>query len=90
MELKCTSINYSEGVQRTKLYDKKDGFNFPIVNSPFICSNILAYRVYLSQLIRYFRACVSYDDFFHRGLLLIGVTDQMVSSSKAKVTTSNI
>ena len=30
----------SEGWLRTKLYDKRDDFNFPIVNFPFICSNI--------------------------------------------------
>ena len=58
---------------RTKHYDKRDYFNFPIVNFPFICSNIPAapaYGVYLSQLIRYSRACGSYQDFFDRGLLL--------------------
>ena len=30
----------SEGRLRTKLYDKRDDFNFPIVNFSFICSNI--------------------------------------------------
>jgi hypothetical protein len=53
----------SEGRLRTKLYDKRDDFNFPIVNFPFICSNIPAapaYGVYISQLIRYSRACGSY------------------------------
>ena len=63
----------SEGRLRTKLYDKRDDFNFPIVNFPFICSNIPAapaYGVYLSQLIRYFKACGSYQDFLDRGLLL--------------------
>ena len=48
-------------------------FNFPIVNFPFICSNIPAapaYGVYISQLIRYSRACGSYQDFLDRGLLL--------------------
>jgi hypothetical protein len=56
----------------TKLYDKRDDFNFPIVNIPFICSNIPAapvYGVYISQLIRYCRACGSYQDFLDRGLL---------------------
>ena len=44
----------SEGRLRTKLYDKRDDFNFPIVNFPFICSNIPAapaygvYTMYLS------------------------------------------
>ena len=58
---------------RTKLYDKRDDFNFLIVNFPFICSNIPAapaYGVYISQLIRYSRACGSYQDFLDRGLLL--------------------
>jgi hypothetical protein len=44
----------SEGRLRTKLYDKRDDFNFPIVNFPFICSNIPtvpAYGAYISQLI---------------------------------------
>jgi hypothetical protein len=38
-----------------KIFDKNDDFNFPIVNFPFICSNIpaaLAYGVYISQLIK--------------------------------------
>ena len=44
----------SEGRLRTKLYDKRNDFNFLIVNFPFICSNIPAapaYGVYISQLI---------------------------------------
>ena len=39
-----------------KLYDKRDDFNFPIVNFTFIYSNIPAapaYGVYISQWIRY-------------------------------------
>jgi hypothetical protein len=36
----------SEGQLRTKLYDKRDDFNFPIVNFPFICSNIPAAPAY--------------------------------------------
>jgi hypothetical protein len=62
----------SAGRLRTTLYDKRDDFNFPIVNLPFICSNIPAapaYGVYISQLIRYFRACGSYQDFVDKGLL---------------------
>ena len=58
---------------RTKLYDKRDDFNIPIVNFPFICSNIPAapaYGVYISQFIRYSRPCSSYQDFLDKGLLL--------------------
>ena len=43
------------------------------MNFPFICSNIQSapvYGVYISQLIRYSRACGSYQDFLDGGLLL--------------------
>ena len=63
----------SDGRLRTKHYDKREDFNFPIVIFPFICSYILAapaYEVYTSQLIRYSRACGSYQDLLDRGLLL--------------------
>ena len=39
----------------TTLYDKRDDFDFAIVNFPFLCSNVplsLAYGMYVSQLIR--------------------------------------
>ena len=48
-------------------------FSFSIVNFPYLCSNIPsspAYRVYVSQLIRYARACSAYDKFLNRGRLL--------------------
>ena len=63
----------SEGRLRTKPYDKREYFNFPMVNFPFICINIPAAPacgVYISQLIRYSIACGSYQDFLDRGLLL--------------------
>ena len=56
-----------------KLYDKRDDFNFPIVNFPFLSSNIPAspaYGVYVSQLIRYARASSDYGSFVYRGKLL--------------------
>jgi hypothetical protein len=59
----------SEGRLKTKLYDKRDDLNFPIMNFPFICSNIPAapaYGVYISQMIRYSRTCGSYQDFLNR------------------------
>ena len=61
----------SEARLRTKVYDKSNDFNFPIVSFPIICSNIPAapaYGVYISQLIRYSRASDSYQDFLDRGL----------------------
>ena len=47
-------------------YDKRDDFNFHITNLPFLSSNIpssAAYGVFISQLIRYARACSSYECF---------------------------
>ena len=58
---------------KTKLYDERDDFTFPIGNFPFISSNITsspAYEVYISQHIRYSRACVQYSDFLDRAQLL--------------------
>ena len=60
-------------VRITKLYDKRDDFNFPVVNFPFIWSNIPAARAngeYISKMILYSRDCGSYQDFLDRGLLL--------------------
>jgi hypothetical protein len=54
------TFRYIDGRLKTKIYDKRNDFNFPIVNSSFICSNIQAtpsYGVYISQLIRYSRVC---------------------------------
>ena len=56
----------SDGQLRTSLYDKRDDFNFNITNLPFLSSNIPsspAYGVFISQLIRYARACSSYKYF---------------------------
>ena len=60
----------SEGRLRTKLYDKRDDFNIPIVKFPFMRSTFAAapaYGVYLSQMIRYSRDCGSYQKFLDRG-----------------------
>ena len=63
----------SDGRLTTTLYDKRDDFDFAIVNFPFLCSNVPlspAYGVYVSQLIRYARECHAYDDFLKRDQLL--------------------
>jgi hypothetical protein len=63
----------ADGKLTTKLYDKRDDFNFTIVNFPYICSNTLlspAYGVYISKLIRFARSCYTYDQFLSRTRLL--------------------
>ena len=50
-----------------------DDFNFPTVNFPFlrcIVPSAPTYGVYVSQLIRYARACSIYQDFMERGKVL--------------------
>jgi hypothetical protein len=61
------------GQLSTKIYYKRDDFNFKIINLPNMCSNIPAspaYGVYISQLIRYARASSNYSDFLKRHLHL--------------------
>ena len=53
----------SERRSRTKLYDIRDDFNFPIVNFPFICSNIPVTPAYISLS----------DIIFHRLCFISGV-----------------
>ena len=52
--LKSTTV---EHYKQTGLYDKRDDFTIPIVNFPFISSDIpaspAAYGVYISQIVRY-------------------------------------
>ena len=61
------------GQLHTSVYDKRDDFNFHITHFPFLSSNIPtspAYGVFISQLIRYARACSSYGCFILRATRL--------------------
>ena len=64
----------SDGTLSTKLYDKRDYFDFGIVTSltfAEIYSNFqLMVFIYIAQLIRYTRSCYLYGDFIDRGGLL--------------------
>ena len=77
----------------TTLYNKRDDFDFAIVNFLFLYSNVPlspAYVVYVSQLIRYARACHAYDDFFearpttNKKLMLQGYNESRLKSSFRK------
>ena len=66
-----TTLNIGEGngTVRISVYDKREEFNFKIVNFPYLDSNIPrnpAYGVYISQLVRYTRICSRKDDFIYR------------------------
>ena len=63
----------NKGKLCTSLFDKRDDFNFPIINFPVLSSNIPAspaYGVFVSQMIRYARACSNYQEFLVRAKLL--------------------
>ena len=67
--LDLTFIIDSGGKLSTRLYDKRDDFDFHIVNFPFLSSNTPSgpsYDVYILQLIRYARCCSHYEDFRYR------------------------
>ena len=66
-------------------YDKRDNFDFPIVNCSYLSSNILespAYGVFVSQLIRYAWVCSKYEDFLFRGSILASKLLQQGYSSR--------
>ena len=69
----------------TRLYDKSDDFDFSIVNFPHLSSNISqspTYGVYISQMIRYARACSAYEHFIYRGKRL--KTDKLLKQEWRK------
>ena len=63
----------SNGTVSTKIYDKRDDFDFDIVNFPFLDGDFpwrTSYRVYISQLIRFARASSNLNDFNYRNKAL--------------------
>ena len=90
-----TTLDVGDGTQAVKstIYDKRDDFDFTIVNFPYLDSNIPkrpAYGVYISQLVRYARICSCKYDFTHRHqrllskLLKQGFQKQQLQKSFAK------
>ena len=56
----------SNGTFSTKIYDKRDDFDFDTVNFPFLDGGVprrTSYEVYISQLIRFARASFNVNDF---------------------------
>ena len=72
-------LSISDGFVQTKIYDKRDDFDFDIVNFPFLDGDVprsTSYGVYISQLIRFARVSSHVDDFNTRNkavhLALVG------------------
>ena len=59
-------LSISDGFVKTKIYDKRDDFDFDIVNFPFLDGDVprsTSYGVYISQLNRFARVSSHVDDF---------------------------
>ena len=66
-------LSISDGFVKTKIYDKRDDFDFDIVNFPFVDGDVprsTSYGVYISQLIRFARVSSNVDDFNTRNKVL--------------------
>ena len=66
-------LSFSNYIVSTKIYDKRDDFDFDIVNFPFLDGDVprsTSYGVYISQLIRFARASCYVADFNTRNKLL--------------------
>ena len=66
-------LSISNDIFSTKIYDKRDDFDFEIVNFPFLDGDVprsSSYEVYISQLIRFVRASSHVADFNTRNKLL--------------------
>ena len=67
------NLSITNGIASSKIYDKRDDFNFEIVNFPFFDGNVprsTSYGVYISRLSRFARVCSNVDDFNNRNLFL--------------------
>ena len=68
LDLNLTIVN---NIISTSIYDKRDDFNFQIVNFPDLSGDVPrapSYGVYISQLTRYARCCSYLQDFNKRNL----------------------
>ena len=68
-----TKQESSDGFVQTKIYDKRDDFDFDIVNFPFLDGDVprsTSYGVYISQLIRFARVSSHVDEFNTRNKVL--------------------
>ena len=69
------NLSITNGIASSKIYDKRDDFNFEIVNFPFLGGDVprstsYGVYIYISQLIHFARVCSNVDDFNNRNLFL--------------------
>ena len=64
-------LSITNGIVSSKIYDKRDDFDFEIVNFPFLGGDVprsSSYGVYIMPLFRFARVCSNDDDFKNRNL----------------------
>ena len=65
------NLSITNDIVSSKTYDKRDDFNFEIVNFPFLDGDVPrspSYGLYISQLIRFARVYYNVDGFNNRNL----------------------
>ena len=73
------NISIINGIIETKIYDKRDDFCFEIVNFPWLDGDVPrcpSYGIYISQLVRFGRACSNVVDFNLRNL---SITNRLIN-----------
>ena len=78
-------LSISNDIVSTKIYDKRDDFDFEIVNFPFLDGDVLrstSYRVYISQLIRFAKASSIVADFNTRNKLFLNKAIGIINFTK--------
>ena len=67
------NLSVINSIVSSKIYDKRDDFNFDLVNFPFCDGDVHrspSYGVYISQRIRFARVCSNVDGVNNRNLFL--------------------
>ena len=67
------NVSITNGIVSSTIYDKRDDFNFELLNFPFLDGDVPrspSYGVYISQLICFARVCFNVNDFNNRNVFL--------------------
>ena len=73
------NLSLSDGFVMTKIYDKRDDFDFDTVNIPFLDGDVpcsTSCGVYISQLIRFARVSSHVNDINTRNMILTAKTSR--------------
>ena len=82
-------LSIANGFVSSKMYDKRDDFDFDIVNFPFLYGEVprrASYGVYISQFIRFARVCNHVADFNARSRCLTAKLQQGYRCHKLRKT----